>query len=260
MAASAGYSGAFLGLNYSTNNFLGLGETLSLQANLGSVSRTFLFGFTQPYFRNRPINLGFQIFNNKQDYNAAKNYEATTGASLNLSAAEKSLTQNYNVGSDGIELLGQLPAEEACVPARGHDLFADQVHHHGIQHGLVDLFPDHLPSAPACRDRTRWPASSTAIISLTYTYDTVSNPMRPRGGKQYSAFVQTAGIWGSVRYVNPVVAYKQFIPMHYLKFSKEGRNVLARARAVGLHPGFWRRRGSAQQPLLRRRRAGVARL
>src|SRR5271167_1327600 len=96
----SGLSGAFLGLNYSTNNFLGLGETLSLQANLGSVSRTFLFGFTQPYIRNRPINLGFQIFNNKQDYNAAKNYQATTGASLNLSAAERSLTQNYNVGSD----------------------------------------------------------------------------------------------------------------------------------------------------------------
>ncbi|MGB7101250.1 MAG: outer membrane protein assembly factor BamA, partial [Xanthobacteraceae bacterium] len=92
----SGLSGAFLGLNYQTNNFLGLGETLSVQANLGSISRTFLFGFTQPYIRNRPINLGFQIFNNKQDYNAAKNYQTTTGASLNLSTAERSLTQNYN--------------------------------------------------------------------------------------------------------------------------------------------------------------------
>ena len=54
----SGYSGAFLGVNYQTNNFLGLGETLSVQANLGSISRTFLFGFTQPYIRNRPINLG----------------------------------------------------------------------------------------------------------------------------------------------------------------------------------------------------------
>ncbi len=83
----SGYSGAFLGVNYQTNNFLGLGETLSVQANLGSISRTFQFGFTQPYIRNRPINLGFQIFNNKQDYNAAKNYQATTGADLNLSSA-----------------------------------------------------------------------------------------------------------------------------------------------------------------------------
>ena len=37
----SGLSGAFLGVNYQTNNFLGLGETLSLQGNLGSVSRQF---------------------------------------------------------------------------------------------------------------------------------------------------------------------------------------------------------------------------
>jgi outer membrane protein assembly factor BamA len=36
----SGMSGAFIGVNYQTNNFLGLGETLSLQGNLGNVSRT----------------------------------------------------------------------------------------------------------------------------------------------------------------------------------------------------------------------------
>ncbi|HEY9125731.1 MAG TPA: outer membrane protein assembly factor BamA, partial [Acidobacteriaceae bacterium] len=65
----SGLSGAFLGLNYQTNNFLGLGETLSVQLNLGNVNRQLLFGFTQPYFRNRPLNLGFQVFDTKSDYN-----------------------------------------------------------------------------------------------------------------------------------------------------------------------------------------------
>ena len=32
----SGLAGAFVGLNYSTNNFLGLGETLSVQASIGS--------------------------------------------------------------------------------------------------------------------------------------------------------------------------------------------------------------------------------
>ena len=41
----SGLSGAFLGLNYQTNNFLGLGETLSVQASIGSISRSLLFGF-----------------------------------------------------------------------------------------------------------------------------------------------------------------------------------------------------------------------
>src|ERR1019366_166559 len=100
----SGLAGAFLGVNYQTNNFLGLGETLSLQGNLGNVSRQFLFGFSQPYVHNRPFNVGFQIFNNKSDYNAAKNYQTTSGTSVNLSAAQQSLTQNYNQASTGLTL------------------------------------------------------------------------------------------------------------------------------------------------------------
>ena len=62
----SGLSGAFLGVNYQTNNFLGLGETLSVQGNLGNVSRQFLFGFTEPYVQQPPVsNVGFQIFTSK---------------------------------------------------------------------------------------------------------------------------------------------------------------------------------------------------
>ena len=105
----SGLSGAFLGVNYQTNNFLGLGETLSVQGNLGNVSRQFLFGFTQPYVHNRPLNVGFQIYNNKQDFNAAKNYQATTGQSANLTAAQQSLTQNYNQASTGLNFSVSYP-------------------------------------------------------------------------------------------------------------------------------------------------------
>ncbi len=139
----SGLSGAFLGLNYQTNNFLGLGETLSLQANLGSISRQFLFGFTQPYIRNRPINVGFQIFNKKQDYNAAKNYQATTGAVAESVRCGEVADAELQPGSDGIELLHQLPAEAARLPARRRYLFVDQVEHYGLQHRFADLLPDH---------------------------------------------------------------------------------------------------------------------
>ncbi len=33
----SGIAGTFIGLNYSTNNFLGLGETLSMQTQLGTL-------------------------------------------------------------------------------------------------------------------------------------------------------------------------------------------------------------------------------
>ena len=45
----SGLAGAFIGLNYTTNNFLGLGETLQVQASIGNLKRDVLFGFTEPY-------------------------------------------------------------------------------------------------------------------------------------------------------------------------------------------------------------------
>ncbi len=49
----SGLSGTFIGANYETNNFLGLGETLSVQANIGDLSRNLSFGFTEPYLRKQ---------------------------------------------------------------------------------------------------------------------------------------------------------------------------------------------------------------
>ena len=61
----SGLSGTFIGANYETNNFLGLGETLSVQANIGDLARNLSFGFTEPYLRNKPISLGVQVFTRK---------------------------------------------------------------------------------------------------------------------------------------------------------------------------------------------------
>jgi outer membrane protein insertion porin family len=62
----SGLAGNFVGLNYATNNFLGLGETLSLQFQWGTYQRLYSFGFTEPYLFDRPITTGFTIF--KSDY------------------------------------------------------------------------------------------------------------------------------------------------------------------------------------------------
>ncbi len=233
----SGYSGAFLGVNYQTNNFLGLGETLSVQANLGSISRTFLFGFTQPYVKNRPINLGFQIFNNKQDYNAQKNYQATTGASLNLSNAEKSLTQNYNVGSDGINFSVSYPLKRHAFQRVGLTYSLTRSNITAFSTASQTFFQT-IAFRSGVQGSNPLAGIVNSSIGFTYTYDTVSNPLRPRDGKSYSAFLQTAGIWGSVRYINPVFSYKRFMPMHYLIPSKDGRNVLGFRMQVGYIQGL----------------------
>ena len=61
----SGLSGAFLGLNYQTNNFLGLGETLSVQASLGNLARNLSSGSPSLISATGPLSLGFQLFTNK---------------------------------------------------------------------------------------------------------------------------------------------------------------------------------------------------
>ncbi|MGB8847586.1 MAG: BamA/TamA family outer membrane protein, partial [Terracidiphilus sp.] len=233
----SGYSGAFLGVNYQTNNFLGLGETLSVQANLGSISRTFQFGFTQPYIRNRPINVGFQIFNQKQDYNAAKNYQATTGADLNLSTAQKSLTQNYNVGSDGFNFSVMYPLKRHAFQRVGVTYSWSKSTITAFSTASSTFF-----QTIAFRSGVQGSNPLAGIINsnlgLSYSYDTVSNPLRPHDGKEYTGFMQLAGLWGDVRYVNMAAAYKRYIPMHYLIPTAGGRNVLAVRAQLGYIQGI----------------------
>src|SRR5207244_7714403 len=61
----SGLAGGFIGLTYQTNNFLGLGETLTFSAQFGSLQRSFMFGFTEPYLFDRPISTGFTLFSSR---------------------------------------------------------------------------------------------------------------------------------------------------------------------------------------------------
>src|ERR1019366_2469643 len=83
----SGLEGAFIGLNYSTNNFLGRGETLQMQINLGNLARSVMFGFTQPYMFDRPLQFGFTVFGNKISYNQARQLSIFSGQNLNLPSA-----------------------------------------------------------------------------------------------------------------------------------------------------------------------------
>ncbi len=141
----SGLSGAFLGLNYQTNNFLGLGETLSVQANAGSLARNLLFAFNEPYFRNKPLNIGFQVFDRKTDYNASKSYSLSGSATGNESSAISSLLQNYNQGEKGFNLSVSYPTpplQPLRLLARRRHLCLGQLFGPRLQPGLQQSLPD----------------------------------------------------------------------------------------------------------------------
>ena len=233
----SGLSGAFLGINYQTNNFLGLGETLSVQGNLGNVSRQFLFGFSQPYVHNRPLNVGFQIFNQKQDFNAAKNYQATTGQAVNLTSAQQNLTQNYNQASTGLNFSVSYPLKRHAFQRLGLT--------YSLTRSSITAFSTASQTffqTISFRSGIQGSNSLNGIInseaSFSYIYNTVNNPLRPRSGRELTGVFQFSGIGGNLRYISPFVAYKSFRSMHYLLPNPNGHNILGLRAQLGYIQGF----------------------
>jgi outer membrane protein insertion porin family len=230
----SGLNGAFLGLNYQTNNFLGLGETLSVQANAGSLNRQLLFAFNEPYVRNRPLNLGFQVSDSKTDFNASKSY-SLSGTSGNQSSAISSLLQNYNQGRKGFTL-------SASYPVRRFSLFGfsrvgatyswDSSTVRAFSQASSNLFQI-LAFRSGIQGQNALEGIVTSAAMFSYDSSNIDSNYLPHSGQSLAATVQLAGIWGSVRYVRPVVEYKRFTPMKGFWFNKQGRNTLGmRMQAV----------------------------
>ena len=95
----SGISGSFIGANYSTNNFLGRGETIDVSVMGGTRQTNYLFSFSEPYLFDTRWNAGAQFFNTRYRYDSyttfgVTDYEGraselftqrTTGGTLTLS-------------------------------------------------------------------------------------------------------------------------------------------------------------------------------
>ena len=219
----SGLGGAFIGLNYSTNNFLGLGETLSLQANVGDISRTFLFGFNMPYVRNRPLNLGFQIFSKKYDFNAQKNYKLEGGNPENLTNATNSLLQKYNQASNGFNVSIRYPIHRSFKSV-GMTYSLDRSNITAYSQASSNFFQT-LAFRSGIQGQNALEGIINSQVSFSFSMNKLDAAYQPHRGSEFSAALQLAGIWGNVRYVSPIVEYRSFHPIHGLKFRSDGRNV-----------------------------------
>jgi outer membrane protein insertion porin family len=67
-AGYSGYEGTFVAASYQTVNFLGAGENLDITAQYGKRIKNYSFGFTEPYIFDRPISVGFNIYDRYMIY------------------------------------------------------------------------------------------------------------------------------------------------------------------------------------------------
>ena len=209
----SGLAGAFVGLNYSTNNFLGLGETLSVQASLGSRQRDLVLGFTEPYLFDRPIQAGFNVYTRKTSYDQARQYAILTGQNLNLPSAYLQNLQNYSQSSTGTSLSVSYPLRGKRRTSRrvGISYSFDRSSLVAVSNASKLLFEN--LNFRGITGPNALNGIITSKITPSFTMNSLDAAYAPHSGRSLFIGGEFSGLGGTVHTIRPIIQYKQFFPV-----------------------------------------------
>ncbi len=223
----SGIGGSFFGLEYSTNNLAGRGEILSFNAGVGNRQQSLQFTYQEPYFRERPISVGFSLFASRYKFFGEGTF----------------LTQNQDLLNDLYNPYGQVTTDESNLFTQstyGANVFATaplselffkkrrftQFSRVGLTYQLSATSiadPEVNASAdPSARIPViyRQPSILTSRVTGTFAFDTrqpAANGIDTLSGKSLSVSMSFAGLGGDVRTYQPNIQYSQFIPVRKKK-------------------------------------------
>jgi outer membrane protein insertion porin family len=215
----SGISGSFIGFSYSTNNFLGLGETLSLGAQIGTLLDNVTFGFTEPYLFDKPIQAGFTLFYQRFSYNQGQQASILAGNANLLNYYSALGSYGCPTGQTECNLLNYVTDGRGFTTFLSYALrrtfarvglsygysiqtlkplttaatnYFDYLDFEGVggPNSLVGTCP--TTGMTGCNPLT---GIRTSTITPTFAYNTVNHPIIPTHGLRVSL---TAGLSGSV--------------------------------------------------------------
>lgn len=222
----SGIAGSFLGFGYATNNFLGLGETLSIDAQIGTRLRSVTFGFTEPYLFDRPIQAGFTVFTSHFDFDQGRELSLLTGRNLLpiFNALGEQNLLNYTTQGYGFTTFASYPLRRSFARVSltyGFDRQDIEPLTTSSREYFEFLNFQGL-SGPNSLEGIR-----TSRVVPAYTYNTVDHPITPSRGKQIFVSTSFAGLGGNVKMIAPTIDFKFFRralkPSHVLGFHVLGR-------------------------------------
>lgn len=211
----SGLAGTFVGFSYQTNNFLGLGETLTLSAQIGNIQDNVTFGFTEPYLFDRPISTGFTVFYDKFDYNTAREEGLLFGQQV---AIDPALQENYNTDTKGFTVFASYPVRKLSKAG-----FTRLGLTYGFSTTNITSFSS---SATLLFELTKFTnlAGPNALdgIEMSYVmptinYSSVDSPVYPTRGKSiyYGFQFQGGPLGGNVNTLANNFEFKYFHPSYH---------------------------------------------
>ncbi|MCP9496349.1 MAG: outer membrane protein assembly factor BamA [Pyrinomonadaceae bacterium MAG19_C2-C3] len=216
----SGIGGSFFGLEYSTNNLLGRGESLSFNFAFGNRQRSLYFTFTEPSIRNREIAAGFTLFTSSSKFLGqgtflSNNTTAINSAFNNFDFATLDDSNLFTQTSTGGSIFLSAPLSEFRRRTR-FNLFSRV----GLSYSLsttsiedpeVNTQGNASTFIPVIYSQ---PSIITSRITPTFSYNTSErNGVDAIRGKEVSFSLAFAGLGGDVRTYQPFISYSQFIPV-----------------------------------------------
>jgi outer membrane protein insertion porin family len=219
----SGISGTFIGLNYSTNNFLGLGETLTMQSQVGTLQDQITLGFTEPYLFDRPLQAGVSFYLSRFNYDQGRQISLLSGVNLEsfYNALGSANVLNYVQNSKGVTLSASYPIKRSFARlgiAIGYDDSSIVTKSAGAETYFTYL--NFLGvSGPNALEGIK-----TFSITPSYSYNSKNNYQNPTSGRSIFFSIKAAG---SVLGANVNIIQPTFDGQYYHPSPKWRRNTLA---------------------------------
>jgi outer membrane protein insertion porin family len=207
----SGIAGSFVAFGYSTNNFLGLGETLGINSQLGDRIRDVTFSFTEPYLFDKPMQAGFTIYMQRFNYDQAREVSLLSGRNLiplfqQLGSAN---LLNYVTNGKGFTAFVSAPFRRTFARwsmSYGYDVSNITTLSSASQQYFQFINFQGL-GGPNSLSGIR-----TSKVIPSFQYNTVDHPITPTRGK--SLFISTtfAGsfLGGNVNLIEPTISSTYF--------------------------------------------------
>jgi outer membrane protein insertion porin family len=212
--------GVFVNASYATTNFLGKGETLSLNIETGSRSNNYQASLSEPYMFDRPISMGASLFSRKTDYFLTASdpdySEVREGGTLTLGMPVRGFSRLFAsytyeiIDSASSEALRNARDDAAASPSSASSPSTVSI----TTASGTTTYPRTTPQAPTFNFAVDEGRHVESRVEPTFVFDTVDNPFTPRRGMRLTAGSRVAGgsFGGSVNYLRPEAEWILYLP------------------------------------------------
>jgi outer membrane protein insertion porin family len=212
----SGIGGSFIGGNYETNNFLGFGETLSVNVQAGTRQSNIMLGFSEPYFLDRPLSLGFNVFHSNYKYDQARELYGLDPDDLpsGLGFEER---MNFQQSRDGFSIYGSHPFKFSSRVGLTFQL--DSSRTTAVNPATQAYFRNIRTNEGQGQvgfnqDAEDFGEYKTRKLIPSYNYSTVDNPYFPTRGQAASLTFEYNGglLGGNTNFIRPTAEFRFFRP------------------------------------------------